>query len=294
MAATAHNTAFGEDPVQPYSFTGKEWCKSRWLAQRGLERGISETGYSYFGARYYDSDLSGLFLSVDPMADKYPGISPYAYCAWNPQKLVDPDGREIDLSALYDNNGNRRKGCESFCKVFEFFAKTSIGQKYLEKYAKKGQIIAGHEYTKDGVYHKKGIDLNIEYGGTQYNVDNRSGYTDANTIKDGRLKLNVKILPETMGKDSKANLLEAFCHEFFIHAIQYSDSFSPQNSNTWKTKSTDARTQHLADINTKHLMRDCALPILTEFCDGNRQKAIDIIGQQTNFKDHPSWYKKQK
>ena len=54
-----------------------------------------ETGYSYFGARYYDSDLSGLFLSVDPMADKYPSISPYAYCAWNPVKLVDPDGREL-------------------------------------------------------------------------------------------------------------------------------------------------------------------------------------------------------
>ena len=31
------------------------------------------------------------WLSVDPMADKYPGLSPYAYCAWNPVKLVDPD-----------------------------------------------------------------------------------------------------------------------------------------------------------------------------------------------------------
>jgi hypothetical protein len=30
------------------------------------------------------------------MADKYPSISPYAYCAWNPVKLVDPNGREID------------------------------------------------------------------------------------------------------------------------------------------------------------------------------------------------------
>ena len=55
-----------------------------------------ETGYGYFGARYYDPDISALWLSVDPMADKYPGISPYAYCAWNPVKLVDPDGREID------------------------------------------------------------------------------------------------------------------------------------------------------------------------------------------------------
>lgn len=37
-----------------------------------------------------------MWLSVDPMADKYPSISPYAYCAWNPLKLVDPNGREID------------------------------------------------------------------------------------------------------------------------------------------------------------------------------------------------------
>ena len=35
-----------------------------------------------------------MWLSVDPMADKYPSISPYAYCAWNPVKLVDPDGKE--------------------------------------------------------------------------------------------------------------------------------------------------------------------------------------------------------
>lgn len=28
------------------------------------------------------------------MSDKYPSISPYAYCAWNPIKRVDPDGRD--------------------------------------------------------------------------------------------------------------------------------------------------------------------------------------------------------
>ena len=60
----------------------------------GKERD-SETGFSYFGARYYDSDLMTGWLSVDPMADKYPGLSAYAYCAWNPIKLVDPDGRDI-------------------------------------------------------------------------------------------------------------------------------------------------------------------------------------------------------
>lgn len=45
-------------------------------------------------ARHYNSDLS-IWLSVDPMSDKYPGLSPYTYCADNPVKLKDPDGRTI-------------------------------------------------------------------------------------------------------------------------------------------------------------------------------------------------------
>ena len=62
----------------------------------GKERD-SETGFSYFGARYYDSDILTGWLSVDPLADKYPSLSPYAYCAWNPVKLVDPDGRDVEI-----------------------------------------------------------------------------------------------------------------------------------------------------------------------------------------------------
>ena len=53
-----------------------------------------ETGLSYFGSRYYSSDLS-IWLSVDPMAAKYPSLSPYTYCANNPVKLVDPNGEEV-------------------------------------------------------------------------------------------------------------------------------------------------------------------------------------------------------
>ncbi len=54
----------------------------------------AETGYHYFGARYYDSELS-VWLSVDPLADHPNQVdkSPYAY-TWNsPVNLVDPDGR---------------------------------------------------------------------------------------------------------------------------------------------------------------------------------------------------------
>jgi len=56
----------------------------------------SETGYQYFGARYYASDLS-IWLSVNPLADKYPSMSPFMYTAGNPVILVDPDGMRIKV-----------------------------------------------------------------------------------------------------------------------------------------------------------------------------------------------------
>ncbi len=59
----------------------------------GKERD-AETGFDYFGARYYASDLS-IWLSVDPLSDKYPSMSAFMYTAGNPVMLVDPDGREI-------------------------------------------------------------------------------------------------------------------------------------------------------------------------------------------------------
>jgi RHS repeat-associated protein len=61
-----------------------------------------ESGYGYFGARYYDSDIS-IWIFVDPMSDKYPSLSPYCYTANNPIRLVDPNGTEIEVVA--NNNG---------------------------------------------------------------------------------------------------------------------------------------------------------------------------------------------
>ena len=73
-----------------------------------------ETGYGYFGARYYDATLLTSWTAVDPMADKYPNISPYAYCAWNPMKLVDPDGREIIFTPQFAKvYGKRLTDCLS-------------------------------------------------------------------------------------------------------------------------------------------------------------------------------------
>jgi len=63
-----------------YQFTGKE---------------LDNTGLYYFDARYYDAGI-GRWLTPDPLAGKYPGLSPYNYCAGNPLRFVDPDGQTPD------------------------------------------------------------------------------------------------------------------------------------------------------------------------------------------------------
>ena len=47
-----------------------------------------------YSARQYDP-ASGRFTSMDPLCEKYYNISPYSYCAGNPIRYVDPDGRKV-------------------------------------------------------------------------------------------------------------------------------------------------------------------------------------------------------
>ena len=78
-------------PFSALTFTGKETdC---------------ETGFSYFGARYYDPTLLTSFLSIDRYADKYPSLSPYHYCAWKPIRLTDPNG---DSAWAINNKWDKR------------------------------------------------------------------------------------------------------------------------------------------------------------------------------------------
>ena len=64
----------------PYLFNAKEFDE--------------ETGMYYYGARYYEPRLS-LWMSTDPMEEKYPDYSTYIYAAQNPIAYSDPTGMEI-------------------------------------------------------------------------------------------------------------------------------------------------------------------------------------------------------
>ncbi|MFV0500604.1 MAG: RHS repeat-associated core domain-containing protein, partial [Bacteroidales bacterium] len=121
---------FGEDWVDmkyntgqydtPYKFNGKEKDE--------------ETGYNNYGARYY-YDWASIWLFVDPMSDKYPGTSNYAYCRNNPIMLVDPDGREVgyatdeDKAYVQEQVKTNKKFAEEFKILEEAKGHTYIFQK---------------------------------------------------------------------------------------------------------------------------------------------------------------------
>ncbi len=65
--------------LQPYRFNGKESQKFAGLP------------YLDYGARYYHP-LSSRWTTMDPMAEKYYSVSPYAFCSGNPVNFVDVDG----------------------------------------------------------------------------------------------------------------------------------------------------------------------------------------------------------
>ena len=72
---TEYDINFGYNVLPKYSFNAKELDE--------------ETGMYYYEARYYKPPV---FTSRDPMFEKYFWMTPYAYCANNPVKYVDPNG----------------------------------------------------------------------------------------------------------------------------------------------------------------------------------------------------------
>ena len=103
--------------IQSYKYNGKE-----------LDRMHGLDCYDY-GARINDAAL-GRFTTVDPLAEKYYSMSPYAYCANNPVNFIDLDGRAWRPTFDVDHNGTR----------------TYNGYEWIpreQSYDKDGKLLAG-------------------------------------------------------------------------------------------------------------------------------------------------------
>ena len=80
---------------QPYLYNGKEFIEAH-----GLNEYDSQ-------ARMYYAPIMRT-TTMDPLAEKYYHISPYAWCGNNPVKYIDPDGREIKWESKKEEKVYRR------------------------------------------------------------------------------------------------------------------------------------------------------------------------------------------
>ena len=146
----------------------------------GKERD-TETNYDYFGARYYNNKL-GLWNSVDPLADKYPGYSPYNYTLNNPVNNCDPLGTDVEIKRNDEN--------KTITLSANFYLSTNMSKKEikafknaLKDWSKAFTGLSGKEAVKG---YKVTIDFKI-VGGSHIDAanDKIGNWVDVTSIQAG-------------------------------------------------------------------------------------------------------------
>ena len=97
----ANGTVLERSDYYPYGLRmegGTQATGNRWhFAGKEEQNQIPSLAWLDFGARMYDPFL-GRWTTQDPLAEKYPALSPYSYCAGNPISFMDDSGADIVIA----------------------------------------------------------------------------------------------------------------------------------------------------------------------------------------------------
>ena len=123
-----------------------------------------------YGARWYDPAVAR-WTSIDPLADQYKKISPYAYTANNPIRYIDPDGMRIDVDTKEKKDGTTRVKIR-YTGVLQTDG-VDLSKKELRQMRRqiKKQLKSSFSVNSNGVKSKVKVKLRI--GGTAKADDNR-------------------------------------------------------------------------------------------------------------------------
>lgn len=172
-----------------------------------------------FGARLYDPRV-GKWLSLDPLAMKYPYLSPYAYTADNPILFVDFDGKDFFVKSKADQKrfmavvrktfGDENGRLFTFDKNgqlqpidIDHMTNLTCDQRYVveqfnAKLVEDGDVTVNLKYTSTGISHiprpgepggyerlGKQLKANIRINTGQSNLNDKLYDTDDGTMCEG-------------------------------------------------------------------------------------------------------------
>ena len=162
-------TVLGNVPYR-YGFNGME-----------KDNELKGEGNSYdFGARMYDDRL-GRWLTIDPLAGKYPHLSPYNFVDNCPVKFIDIDGKDIiDFVSIVQKYSGYS---------YAVLTKTQAFNDVLKQWSNTIGDSKSLGYVTSGKFSE--IKLRFEI----INTDNgKMGYSDI--LYDGKSLANYETLPE--------------------------------------------------------------------------------------------------
>ena len=220
----------------------------------------SETGYTKTDNRYYWAE-AGVFLSVDPLCDKYPMLTPYNYAGNNPLIFRDPSGLDIDPTTEKNVanyvNPNSKQYSPAFAEQYNSLkndknAVYSFNYK-SEKWRDNGETIVG----------------NVTYNGTNDKGQYMIGINYTDDVSTTGLSTQSPLLEET------------------FHAVQFSKGDYGYLAGDGSTFALDIHDEATAKVfaaqNTQTTKYGLEKKLLNSFNKGGIEGVVDFMKKSSSL-----------
>jgi RHS repeat-associated protein len=226
-----------------YKFTGK---------QRD-----AETGYDYFGARYYIPRY-GNWGSPDPLFEKHIQWTPYNYVLRNPMVLIDPDGMQINSSfGLYLASQQLLSDTKPNTQILNSYLSSEMPKERMDKFPTKSSSEDAVEQTGDEMLVAGPVtsalkEISLGKAGTKIIADEIGtsiGKTETFLIKEESKQISEKYyvqLEKQFAKDGEKSILKSLektekvleKHLKKVNSVEFNSSIKREINTFEKQKNT--------------------------------------------------------